>query len=106
METVDASDVPATNENRESSDNSAITQVIGIEQEQTGANQEILIPLIALDEPLSSTTINALKANDLKSKKCVNCTTEHLAELLSSLDGLKTLRHPELNNVYSCLENS
>ena len=64
METVDASDVPATNENRESSDNSAITQVIGIEQEQTGANQEIIIPLIAL----LLTIINALKANDLKSK--------------------------------------
>ena len=68
METVDASDVPATNENRESSDNSAITQVIGIEQEQTGANQEILIPLISLDEPLSLIIINALKANDLNQR--------------------------------------
>jgi hypothetical protein len=108
MHVVESIDATSFNESIESDEHAAPTQVTDNEQEQANVQEDPVKQLVLIDDTLASEIIqitSSLKAKDMKSTKWVNSSTTTLIELVSSLDNLKSLRHTDLNVIYSCLEN-
>jgi hypothetical protein len=104
MHVVEPINATSLNESIESGEHAAPTQVTDNEQENANVQEDPVKQLVLTDDTLASEIISSLKANDMKSIKWVNSSTTTLIEVVLSLDSLKSLRHTDLNVIYSCLE--